>query len=215
MEHRTADTSPAGPLQAGAEPCASEPLLRPHLARELIAAAEQASTHWSRRIRHQLAAIEVGQARHADHANGRLLGRILAEHGWHGHRLVGREGCRAAWQLALHADDDLNVQRAAARLLHCAVQDDDAPAVQWAHLHDRVLISTGRPQEYGTQYLLTADAVERYPVREPDGLDTRRSRLGLPPAADTISALRRRLALAAAHPDTGDTVVLTPLASAA
>ncbi|MEU3528998.1 DUF6624 domain-containing protein [Streptomyces sp. NPDC038707] len=178
----------------------SEPPLRPDLARDLIHRAEQASTHWSRRIRNELAAIHLGQARHTDHVNANVLRRILAEHDWPGHRLVGADGCRAAWQLALHADDDLALQRAAARLLHGAVQNDDAPVLQWAHLHDRVLVRTGQPQEYGTQYTLSPQGVERYPVREPVGLDSRRAGVGLPAASDAVATLRQRLASLPSQP---------------
>ncbi|MFF4716558.1 DUF6624 domain-containing protein [Streptomyces eurythermus] len=200
MDHRTADTSPAGPLQALPQPPVSEPPLRPDLARDLIARAEQASTNWSRRLRNELDDLRLGQVRHTDYANAKVLRRILAEYDWPGHRLVGRDGCRAAWQLALHADDDPDVQRSAARLLHRALQAGDAPAWQWAHLHDRVLISTGQPQEYGTQYTLSPQGVERYPVREAAGLDSRRARVGLPAAADAVATLRQRLASLSSRP---------------
>ncbi|MEU3413242.1 DUF6624 domain-containing protein [Streptomyces sp. NPDC006658] len=194
----------------------SEPPLRPDLARDLIARVEQAGTHWSRRIRNELDDLRLGQVRHADHANAKVLRRILAEYDWPGHRLVGRDGCRAAWQLALHADDDPDVQRSAARLLHRAVQAGDAPAWQWAHLHDRVLIGTGQPQEYGTQYALSPQGVERHPVREPAALDSRRARVGLPAASDAVATLRQRLASLPSRPDIASgTVGGAQLASAA
>ncbi|MFF7095768.1 DUF6624 domain-containing protein [Streptomyces rubradiris] len=215
MDHRTADTSPAGPLQALPERPGSAPPQRPDLARELIARAEQASAQWSRRIRNELDDLRLGHVRHADHVNTKVLRRILAEYGWPGHRLVGRDGCHAAWQLALHADD-ANVQRSAALLLDRAVQTEDAPAWQWAHLHDRVLIHTGKPQEYGTQYTLTPQGVERYPVREPTGLDSRRARVGLPAASVAAATLRQRLASLPSQPgaaiDTGRGVQLASAA---
>ncbi|MFI1794395.1 DUF6624 domain-containing protein [Streptomyces olivaceoviridis] len=171
----------------------TEPL-RPHLARDLIARAEQASPHWSRRIRNELDGIQLGRGRHVDHVNARVLRRILAEHDWPGHRLVGRNGCRAAWQLALHADDDPELQRSAARLMHRAAQDDDAPPWQWAHLHDRALLTSGHTmQEYGTQYRGGPHGVELYPVREPATVNARRAELGLPPVAVATNGLRQRL----------------------
>ncbi|MEU6405472.1 DUF6624 domain-containing protein [Streptomyces sp. NPDC046985] len=167
--------------------------LRPDLAEDLISRAEQASAHWSRRIRNQLDGIQLGPGRHTDHANAKVLRRILAEHDWPGHRLVGPAGCRAAWQLALHADDEPDLQRSAVRLLHRAVKADDAPAWQWAHLLDRSLIARAEPQEFGTQYRITPDGVQPWPLREPRALDSRRAHLGLPPAASAMAALRRRL----------------------
>ncbi|MEW1724675.1 DUF6624 domain-containing protein [Streptomyces sp. NPDC093109] len=192
------------------------PPLRPDLARELVARAEQSTERWSRLVRDQLDAIHLGQSRHADHANAAVLRRILADHGWPGHRLVGPDASRAAWQLALRADHDPNFQHLAARLLHRAVHNDDAPTTQWAHLHDRALVNNGHPQEYGTQYRVAADNLKPHPVREPATLDTRRIRVGLPPAATALHALRHRLTATPDHTDTTtDTIILTALADAA
>ncbi|GAB2882091.1 hypothetical protein GCM10027074_58020 [Streptomyces deserti] len=192
------------------------PPRRPDLARDLLARVEQATERWARLVRNELSQIQLGQGRHADHVNAKVLRRILADHGWPGHRLVGPDACRAAWQLALHADDEPDLQRAATRLLHQAVQADDAPVLQWAHLHDRALINSGQPQDFGTQYCAHPDGLEQCPVREPSTLDARRANLGLPPASTALATLRQRLA---APPNqastTTDTVVLTTLAGAA
>ncbi|MYU06035.1 hypothetical protein GTY81_19535 [Streptomyces sp. SID8366] len=166
----------------------------PILARDLITRVQEAAEHWSRRIRNSVDAVEIGQFRHVDHANAHFLELVLAEHGWPGHRLVGVDGCRAAWRIALHADR-FDLQRAAAHLLHRAVAEDDAPAWQWAHLQDRTLIMGAQAQEWGTQYRITPTGVHRCPVREPAGLDTRRATLGLPPAAIAMAALLDRLAV--------------------
>ncbi|MEV7157106.1 DUF6624 domain-containing protein [Streptomyces misionensis] len=194
----------------------STPPQNPDLARDLIRLAGQASTHWSRRIRDTLDARTLGQFRHADHVNAGVLRRVLAEHDWPGHRLVGVDGCRAAWQIALHADHDYALQSAAVRLLRQAVDQRDAPVWQWAHLQDRALIAKGQPQEWGTQYQLTPAGVRPCPVREPATLDTRRAALGLPRAEAAMAALLDRLAAprhdAAAS---GELEVPSPLAGAA
>lgn len=190
---------------------ATEPL-RPDLARELLARAEQAAERWARRVRNQLDSVHLGQGRHTDHVNAKMLGRILADHDWPGHRLVGPNASRAAWQLALHADDVPDFQRVAARLLQRAAQAGDASMQQWAHLHDRALINSGQPQEFGTQYRPGPDGLESYPCHEPADLDTRRAGVGLPPAVTALAALRKRLA---APPRHEETVLLQVLAGAA
>lgn len=169
---------------------------RPDLARELVFRAAQSAARRTRRLRDQLNGVEVGHDRHADHVDAKVLRRILAEHDWPGHRLVGLDAARAAWSLALHADNDPELQRAATTLLKRAVQDGDAPATHWAHLHDRTLANSGRPQEYGTQQVLNTTGVHLCPVRDPDSLDERRASVGLPPIADTLEMVRRRLASA-------------------
>ncbi|MEV5358164.1 hypothetical protein [Streptomyces sp. NPDC052693] len=55
---------------------------RPDLARELIARAQASATHRTQRVRNQLDAVQLGQGRHADHANTKVLRRTLAEHNW-------------------------------------------------------------------------------------------------------------------------------------
>ncbi|KUN38698.1 DUF6624 domain-containing protein [Streptomyces olivochromogenes] len=165
---------------------------RPDLARELIARAADSAAHRAKRVRNQLDAVQLGQGRHADHANTKVLRRILAEHDWPGHLLVGPAAARAAWSIALHSDDEPDFQRAATTLLERAVQADDALIQHWAHLHDRALINSGHDQEYGTQLLLRADGVELCPLRVPGSLDQRRATVGLPPIAVALRTVRRR-----------------------
>ncbi|MFF0541016.1 DUF6624 domain-containing protein [Streptomyces coelicoflavus] len=172
----------------------AEPL-RPDLARELIARAAQSAARRARRVRNRLDAVDLGQDRHAEHADTKVLRRILAEHDWPGHRLVGPDAARAAWSIALHADDEPDFQRAATTLLKRAVQDGDARIQHWAHLHDRALVNSGRPQEFGTQLVLGAAGVELCPLRMPQLLDQRRAAVGLPPIAVALDTVRRRYAL--------------------
>lgn len=172
---------------------ATEPL-RPDLARELSARAAQSAARRAKRVRNHLDAVQLGQDRHADHADTKIMRRILAEHDWPGYRLIGADAARAAWSLALHADDDADFQRAATTLLERAVQDGDARIQHWAHLYDRTLANSGRPQEYGTQQVLTPTGVELCPVRAPDSLDQRRASVGLSPIAAALETVRRRLA---------------------
>ncbi|WP_405388077.1 hypothetical protein OG596_08960 [Streptomyces sp. NBC_01102] len=189
----------------------TEPL-RPDLARELIALAEQAAARRAQRLRNELDAIQLGRGRHADHANAKVLRRILADHGcWPGHRLVGPDAARAAWSIALHSDDEPDFQRAAAVLLRRSVQADDAPAQHWVHLHDRVLINNRDAQEFGTQFILSAVGIELCPVREPTALDERRAGVGLPPTAVALEKVRARLASMKAGQDS-PTVVLAGVA---
>ncbi|MFG2683863.1 ATP-binding protein [Streptomyces sp. NPDC048392] len=62
---------------------------RPDLARELIARAQASTAHRAKHVRNPLDAVQLGQSRHAAYANTNVLRRILAEHDWLGHRLVG------------------------------------------------------------------------------------------------------------------------------
>ncbi|MFL0026048.1 DUF6624 domain-containing protein [Streptomyces sp. NBUL23] len=172
---------------------AAEPL-RPDLARELIDRAAKAAERRAGRVRNHLDGVRLGQGRHSDHADANWLRRILAEYGWPGHRLVGPDAARGAWSIALHSDDEPDFQRAATILLERAVKAGDAPIDHWAHLHDRALITNGRSQEYGTQFLLNPDGIVLCPLRAPESLDERRATVGLPPITVALETVRRRYA---------------------
>ncbi|MET8217548.1 hypothetical protein [Streptomyces hirsutus] len=114
---------------------AAQPL-RPDLARELIALADQSAARWSQQARNELDAVHLGRGRHADHANAKRLSRILAEENWPGHRLVDPGACRTAYQIALHTDEH-DFQRLAPRLLHPAIQVGSVEALAVAVARQR------------------------------------------------------------------------------
>ncbi|MFB8089408.1 DUF6624 domain-containing protein [Streptomyces sp. NPDC055992] len=166
----------------------------PHLARELIHHAAGADAHWYRLARLPAQDQLIGTGRHTDHVNAGFLKGIIVEYGWPDVPLVGRDGATAAWRIALHCDPRTDIQGAALREMHRAVQRGTASVRQWAHLHDRYALNTGSLQDYGTQYRLGPHGPERHPVRDPDELDTRRRQVELPLAADALRHLRQRLA---------------------
>ncbi|SMO97377.1 hypothetical protein SAMN06273567_11177 [Geodermatophilus aquaeductus] len=108
--------------------------------------------------------------RHADR-----LEQLLADGGWPTPARVGEVAARGAWLVAQHADTQLSVQRLALRLLGEAVGRGEAPAQQLAMLEDRVAVTEGRHQTYGTQ------------VADPDRLDERRATVGLEPLATHLA----------------------------
>ncbi|HWU06469.1 MAG TPA: DUF6624 domain-containing protein [Streptomyces sp.] len=169
---------------------------RPDLAQELIDRAATASEHWWYLTRGRVSAEEAHRGALADQANTGLLRRIIADHGWPGWSLVGEDGARAAWLIALRADSVLPFQRQAARLMHQAVLVGEAHRTHWVSLHDRCLINSGARQQYGTQYRPGPNGPVRLPVSDPSALDERRTTVGLPPAAVSVEVLRRRRASA-------------------
>ncbi len=101
---------------------------------------------------------------------------------WPGVSLVGEDGAHAAWLLAQHAAADPELQRRCLELLEVAVALDDAPAMHFAYLLDRVRMADGRDQLFGTQFVGTTDGrtIEPWPIEGAGGVDRRRERLGLP-----------------------------------
>ena len=127
-----------------------------------------------------------------DLANTRRLKKLVARHGWPGQCLVGPIGGQAAWLLAQHADHDLVFQQHCLALLERAVQDQEAPAANWAYLVDRVRVEEGRPQIYGTQF---HGQLQPLPIEDEARVDERRAEVGLPPLAEYIEQMREARAM--------------------
>jgi hypothetical protein len=121
--------------------------------------------------------------------NADLLAEIVEEHGWPGKRLVGEDGCEAAWLVAQHAISRPAHQRSFLAALTTAVQRKDAPPRHLAYLEDRIRFNERRPQVYGAILDWGPDGeLTAGPVEDPETLDARRAAVGLPPLADALAA---------------------------
>ena len=119
-------------------------------------------------------------------AYGERLWEILDDYEvWPGRRLVGDDGSRAAWLIAQYSIEDPGLQKRCLEALDVAVTYGDADPVQYAYLFDRVRMSDGLDQLYGSQFVTGADGeLEPWPVDDPARVEERRRRLGLPPFAE-------------------------------
>jgi len=119
-----------------------------------------------------------------DWRNTARMKAILDEIGWPTQSMVGKDGARAAWLLALHADHDTPFQRRCLDLMKTALQQDEVSAVHVAYLTDRVRTREGKPQVFGTQYDYH-DGVRRYfPIEDLEHVEERRSEVRLPPLGE-------------------------------
>ena len=133
-------------------------------------------------------------ALHARHAEA--LAAIVAEHGWPGRSLVGEEGAEAAWRLLQHAIGSPHLQRRCIDLLRAAADRGDIPLSYPALLEDRIAFCERRPQPYGTQFDWDpAGTMSPWPILDPATVEQRRTRVGLPPLADTVRRAREQAAL--------------------
>jgi hypothetical protein len=142
-------------------------------------------------------AIHRYAARHSDaersvlRAHADRLWEILDDYEvWPGRRLVGDDGSRAAWLVAQHALEDVGLQRRCLEALEVAIALGDADPVHGAYLLDRVRMSDGLDQLYGSQFVLDGDGdLVPWPVDDPARVDGRRLELGLPPFRDHAAAM--------------------------
>jgi hypothetical protein len=130
----------------------------------------------------QIIESEAKKSRQLDEQHVRRLKQIIDEHGWPGNSLVGRDGADAAWLIVQHADFDLPFQKRCLELLEAAPAKEGEPK-NIAYLTDRVLVNENKPQRYGTQL---GDNFTPRPMEDPENVDQRRAKIGLPSLAEYI-----------------------------
>lgn len=164
-----------GPHKAAASP--RLPRVDTALREELLRRAEYDQ---QARAQHHPGTHGWEDVRRVDDDNTAWLERVLDEHGWPGHGLVGTEAAHAAWLLAQHADADHQQQWVG--LLSEAVERGDAQARDWAYLADRVDTRQRRPQRFGTQWVDTGDGsgYRLFPLVDAEQVNAWRTEFGLP-----------------------------------
>lgn len=162
----------------------------PYIADELL--RRLAADQYARGVRDDgsLAGPDFELMRTVDADNTAALQRIIDEHGWPGHSLVGEQAAHGAWLIAQHGELDFQLRVLA--LLRQAVDRGEATPAQLAYLTDRCLMRQERPQLYGTQYRDTGDGrgMQLWEVVDPETLDARRAEVGLGPQAEYEAAVR-------------------------
>jgi len=106
--------------------------------------------------------------------------KIINKFGWPTIGLVGKKASHLAWLLVQHADCDLKFQKHCLGLVKEAAKRGEASFEDWAYLTDRVLVNSGKPQLFGTQFHLDKKGrlVPR-PVKDRATLNQRRKSVGL------------------------------------
>ncbi len=125
-----------------------------------------------------------------DSVNTVQIKRIIQEYGWPGKSLVGKDGASAVFLLVQHAEDPI-FQKQALPLLRAAYEAGEASGQHLALLTDRVLVSEGKKQLYGTQVGVRNGILTVQPVEDEPNLDKRRKEMGLPSMDKYIKLLKK------------------------
>jgi hypothetical protein len=120
----------------------------------------------------------MAQAIHeVDAANEAALVKLVPTEGWFGSSRYGEDASRAAFEILEHSDKDL--QRRFLPAIEDFVAFGDAPGQVYALMYDRVAVSDGRPQRYGSQLHCENGRMAPYPMEDPSSIDERRRSVGL------------------------------------
>jgi hypothetical protein len=133
--------------------------------------------------------LDIARLTAVDTSNTAWLKRIVARQGWPTRAQVGSDGVRAALMLVEHADLDSAFQSQVLPLIQRSSAAGDLPGAEVAVLTDRVAVSHGRPQLYGTQAKLVNGRWVAAPIADSSSVDTRRTKVGLPPLRDYFRVL--------------------------
>jgi hypothetical protein len=105
--------------------------------------------------------------------NSDWLKKVIKEYGWPSSDIVGTYGEQAAWLIAQHSPD-LEFQKTCPKLLKNSPKTKEREQ-HIAYLMDRILVSSGKKQVYGTQF----NGSEQFPIKDVKNLDKRRKSIGL------------------------------------
>ncbi len=128
-----------------------------------------------------------------DWHNTKRMKVIVAKIGWPNIVKVGQEAAHMAWLLVQHADHHVAFQKQCLALLLREPKEEIQPR-EIGYLEDRIRVSEGRPQLYGTQFFLDNDTktFQPRPIEDLEGLADRRATLGMEPFEDYEKRLRER-----------------------
>ncbi|HEX5875840.1 MAG TPA: VWA domain-containing protein [Pyrinomonadaceae bacterium] len=107
------------------------------------------------------------------------LCEILKLHGWPTSDLVDRDGVLATFQV-LKNGGTFELQRDLLPVIVAVIKKDPSQKTEFAGLYDRLRVSAGMKQFFGTQAVSLGGFLILYPVEDPAKLDARRAEYGLP-----------------------------------
>ena len=118
------------------------------------------------------------------------LCEMLKTNGWPTTALVNEEGVFAAFQILKNAGA-FELQRDLLPVILAAIKKDPFQKREFAGLYDRLRVSVGMKQLFGTQAVSTGGFLVLYPVEDPANLDARRAEFGLSPIEQYAKSLER------------------------
>ena len=114
--------------------------------------------------------------------------QIIKTHGWPTSAVVDQDGVFAAFHLLKNAGT-YEVQRDLLPVIVAAIKKDPLQKREFAGLYDRLRVSAGMKQLFGTQAVSMGGFLVLYPVEDEGRLDARRAEYGLPSIDQYMNAL--------------------------
>lgn len=116
--------------------------------------------------------------------------QILHQDGVPTAAMVGYNGMQAFWLLLQHVPDERGLRARWLTVVLARAKSGDLSVNDAALMIDRTLVSSGKPQRYGSQAFFQDGAMRVRPSEAPGQLEQRRAALGLIPESDYLCILR-------------------------
>lgn len=125
----------------------------------------------------------------ADAQNIIELEEILAKRGWPGRTMVGVKASGAVWTILQHTK--IETLKKHLDLMKSAADAGEVDGGLFATSLDRVRVSDGKPQVYGTQFHEVNGVWVPETIEDEANVDARRKSVGLQPLAEYTALLRQ------------------------
>jgi hypothetical protein len=133
-------------------------------------------------VGHRQDTTDIRNMTDVDADNTSFLKKIVAERGWPGKSMVGRDAASAAFLIVQHSADT-SFQAKVLPLLEKGYTAGDVEGQHVALLTDRIAVRRHQPQVYGTQASLVKGRFVLDPIADAANVDARRARVGMPSVA--------------------------------
>ncbi|MBT30989.1 MAG: hypothetical protein CMO01_15125 [Thalassobius sp.] len=111
---------------------------------------------------------------------------LIAENGWPTYSAVGELAADAPLLVINHHESD-SVRKAYLAQIKEACLNGEGSCMEYAKIHDRILVNEGKLQDFGMQFRYNEDRIlEPFPINNPEYVDQRRTEIGLEPLKDYL-----------------------------
>lgn len=115
--------------------------------------------------------------------NFREMNQLLEEYGWPKYSDVDDLAADAPLLIINHHESE-EIRMKYLDQIREACLANEGSCMEYAKIHDRILVNTNRPQTYGMQFKFNrSGALEPFPIENPQTVDRRRKEIGLEPLA--------------------------------
>jgi hypothetical protein len=126
--------------------------------------------------------------------NADRLAQIIEQIGWPSPSIVGMKAARSAFLIVQHAISRPAFMRSCLPLLEQAVARKESSTIEIAMLTDRILIFSGKPQIYGTQFDWDESGqMSPQPIENIESADQLRKAAGMETLEENITRIRGRI----------------------